>query len=196
MENRHTWQTRPLTSDDIPAIASIHQTELPDDFCAILGDRFLSALLYPGLLKVSDVALGTEQKGKLIAYVLFSQDEGFFSSLVFGNFWSFLSFVIPNLLKWRFLKYLLEVVLLVFKKDDRLKGHELAYIAVHKAYAGQGIGSELVRQSLAQLREKGFEHAWVKTLASTPENIRFYEKAGFEVLKTYLGRTYLTIRLH
>lgn len=56
----------------------------------------------------------------------------------------------------------------------------LATLAVHPEHQGTGIGSALLRDGLAQADRRGYP---ITVQASTPENVRFYERHGFEVIE-------------
>ena len=184
---------RDLTSDDLAEVAKIHLEELPDDFCSLLGKDFATNLFYPELFEVSDVALCVADDGGLRGFVFFSSDKGFLRRLATRHFFQMVRYSLPHVFEIKFLRYLFEVFILIFASDDRLCGAELAYIAVSGAHQGRGLGSELTKRGLSDLGEVGIHTCWVKTLASTPESVRFYEKVGFKLLKTHLGRAYLTI---
>ena len=56
----------------------------------------------------------------------------------------------------------------------------LATLAVQPEHQGTGIGSALLRDGLAQADRHGHP---VTVQTSTPENVRFYERHGFEVIE-------------
>ncbi|WP_454859298.1 GNAT family N-acetyltransferase [Promicromonospora soli] len=56
----------------------------------------------------------------------------------------------------------------------------LATLVVHPDHQGTGIGSALLRDGLAQADRRGHP---ITLQASTPENVRFYERHGFEVIE-------------
>lgn len=178
---------------DIPAVAKIHTEELPKDIGSILGMKFLEIIFYPELLQVSPVTVAAKnQKGEIKGFVLFSNDPSFLTTLIKKYFFRFILICLPKLWKLSFIQYVFEIFVLVFSKDTSLKGYELSYIAVSKSISGSGVGSQLVREAEVALREKNVSHIWVKTLRSTPENIKFYKKIGFSIFKEKMGRVYLT----
>lgn len=66
---------------------------------------------------------------------------------------------------------------------------EISWLAVEKKSQGLGIGSKLVRESLKNFSEKGFDVCYVKTLAETAEDEgyektrKFYKNLGFRTLE-------------
>ena len=191
--NRREITMREVESRDIPQIAAIHRAELPEDLCALLGKRFLEQIFYPELLLNSDAALCADGVDGVIGFVFFSSNEQFLRNLAIRHSLKILWYGLPNLGKAWFWRYAAEAVMLLTAKDDRLRGSELVYIAVSRAHQHAGVGSCLTRLGLAELRLRGIRRCWVKTLASTPMNVEFYEKLGFRQLKSHLGRVYLTL---
>ena len=193
--NEDSTHFRKLTPGDLGQVSRIHSEELPDDFISLLGETFLRDNFYPGLLKTADVALCGVHQGTITGFVVFSSDETFFSRLALDHWSALLRYSYTRLLQLKFLRYLFEVLLLLLVNDNRLRGPELVYIAVSRTWARKGLGSAMTRTALLDLHRSGVEMCWVKTLKKTPQNISFYESMGFQILKTYLGRTYMTIRL-
>ena len=169
--------------------------ELPDDFCSLLGKVFLSRIFYPELFKVSEVALCVADKKEVLGFVIFSSDKSFLRRLAINHFFIIIRYSLPHIFRIGFLRYLFEVIILLFSNDDRLHGCELSYIALSKDHQGQGFGEKLLKKGLSELSRKGNNYCWVKTLSTTSKSIRFYEKIGFELLKVQLGRTYFAINI-
>lgn len=184
---------RPLGPRDVEQVSRIHLEELPQDFCALLGPKFLSRVFYSELFKVSEVKLGiVDDRDDVCGFAVFSTDAGFLRRLIARRFlW------LPAVVDWRalvrpsFWSYLLEVMILLFTRDARLQGAELVYFAVSRNRRVGWLSFELIARGLAQLRESAIESCWLKTLESTPLVVRFYEMAGFQRLKLHLGRVYM-----
>ena len=191
-ENQRELTIREIEPRDILEVASIHRAELPDDLCALLGQRFLERVFYPELLHNSDAALCADD-GVVVGFVFFSSNEKFLRNLIIKYGLRIFWYSLPNLRRAWFWRYAAEAVMLLTVRDDRLRGSELVYIAVSRARQHAGIGSSLTRLGLAELRRRGIRRCWVKTLASTPLNVKFYEKLGFRRLKSHLGRVYLSL---
>lgn len=178
---------------DIDRIAQIHREELPDDFCALLGFDFLRRVYYPELLKVCDVKLGaTDEDDVVQGFAIFSSDEKFLRRLVTHH-----SIKMLQSIDWRacfrlsFFRYVIEVLILIFTPDDRLRGAEFSYFGVSKRHQGKWLGLKLIQQCFAELKNRGITYCWLRTLASTPQNVRLYERAGFKYSKVYLGRVFM-----
>jgi GNAT superfamily N-acetyltransferase len=60
---------------------------------------------------------------------------------------------------------------------------ELKSLAVLAAYRGRGVGSQLVRRSMARVREHGAERFLVATAAAHLDNLGFYQRLGFRMLR-------------
>ncbi|MCH8326819.1 MAG: GNAT family N-acetyltransferase, partial [Bacteroidetes bacterium] len=78
-----------------------------------------------------------------------------------------------------------------FAVDEIEEDFELSYIAIHSNYHGKGIGTNLVMRGISEMQKKGAKYCWVKTLSKTPETIHFYEKKGFNIYNTFIGRVFL-----
>ncbi len=184
----------PLTEEHYDQVARIHRSGLPDDFCSLLGIKFLEEIFYPELLS-SPLSFGlcSLNNERVSGFVVFTKDHDFFNNLIKSHFLVMLRYTARRLIHISFIKYVVEVVLLIFfkKRTEYEVDYELSYIAVHSEFQGHGIGSQLVREGLEQLKSLRAGYCWVKTLTNTPETIRFYEKLGFSVFQTFIGRTYL-----
>ena len=80
-------------------------------------------------------------------------------------------------------------------KEVNLKKNntELLIIAVKKSENNKGLGSQLINETLRKYKNffSDFNNVLVKTLTSTPQNIKFYEKNDFKIETTFFGRIYL-----
>ena len=54
-------------------------------------------------------------------------------------------------------------------------------MGVHQDFRGQGIGTQLLAQTMQKSRDKGLERIELEVYGSNESAIRFYEKAGFVV---------------
>ena len=65
---------------------------------------------------------------------------------------------------------------------DFADGKTTAYLCafrVRKEYRGQGLGSRLMQEALADLKERGFRRATIGAGKSEERNIRLYRRLGF-----------------
>ncbi|HUM10528.1 MAG TPA: GNAT family N-acetyltransferase [Myxococcaceae bacterium] len=60
---------------------------------------------------------------------------------------------------------------------------ELRSLAVLAPYRGLGLGSALVRRSIAWVRQHGAERLLVATAAANTETLGFYQRLGFRMLR-------------
>ena len=65
------------------------------------------------------------------------------------------------------------------QRDDHAAGAEILATAVAEDSTGRGIGSQLVRAAVDELRRRGARHAYVVTAADNRAAIRAYERGGF-----------------
>ncbi|HET8767096.1 MAG TPA: GNAT family N-acetyltransferase [Pedococcus sp.] len=72
-------------------------------------------------------------------------------------------------------------VLLLDGDDDGPGGARahLEQLAVHPDHGRRGIGSALVEEVCAQVRDRGFDRVTLRTFADIPWNGRFYARLGF-----------------
>jgi len=183
-----------VTEKDLAEIAKVHYAELPDDFCSLLGCKFLKNTFYPHLLSNKwSIGFCAKKNSELIGYIFFVKDEDYLTDIFKSNFFVFVYQMIKNCYKLYFLKYVFEIFLLLFirNKSEIEKDFELGYIAVHSNHHNKGIGTMLLEHGISELRKMNTTYCWVKTLSVTPETIHFYKKANFKIYNEVLGRTYL-----
>lgn len=190
-----TCSIRPIQAPDIPIIAKIHCTAMPADFCSILGEDFLSTIYYPQLIKNKN-HLGlcaVDTKNQIIGFVVFLKSPDFFRHLFFNYFLKLVVLGVQKIWNIRFIAQSIGIFVLIFFRSKKQceEDYELNYIAIDPACQGIGVGRRLVEQGLKHLADKGSTLCWVKTLSSTPKNVQFYEKNGFQIYDNTFGRVYL-----
>jgi ribosomal protein S18 acetylase RimI-like enzyme len=62
---------------------------------------------------------------------------------------------------------------------------EIERIYAIKEYIGKGVGAELMKRSIQEAQEKGFDCLWLGVWEENPRAIRFYEKFGFKKVSTH-----------
>jgi len=62
---------------------------------------------------------------------------------------------------------------------------ELTYIGIAPEARGQGIGSALLRQFLAAAHREGYARVTLSVETDNPTAIRMYQKAGFDIARTF-----------
>lgn len=123
----------PLTKKHYNQIARIHQSELPDDFCSLLGIKFLEEIFYPeffsSLFSFGPCSLNNES---VSGFVVFIKDRDFFINLIKSHFFVILRYSAHRQIHISFIKYVVEVVLLILikKRTEYEADYELSYIEV------------------------------------------------------------------
>ena len=56
--------------------------------------------------------------------------------------------------------------------------------SIHE-YIGKGVGAELMKRSIQEARERGFDCLWLGVWEENPRAIKFYEKWGFKKVTTH-----------
>ena len=85
--------------------------------------------------------------------------------------------------------YLHEGELLVAEEDGEvvgqllLTGEEIKSLAVVEPRRGAGVGRALVEHAVQRARERGADRLLVSTAAADTGNLRFYQRAGFRMLR-------------
>ena len=193
MTEDNGFRIRTASLSDCPAIARIHAQALPDDPATDLGIEFMSDILYPHLLRNSYSALVacSESSERVVGFLvigrplslarLLSQNPAFAAGLVRTG-------KVASRQLW---KKAWTVFRLGMRQPRDLPPCELQWIAVEKKWQGQGVGNSLLRQGIEALGNRGIRSVWVRTLVSTPENITFYQNAGFTENTRIMGRSFL-----
>jgi diamine N-acetyltransferase len=74
-------------------------------------------------------------------------------------------------------------------KDESIKGTntlELERIYALQEYLGKGIGKELMKASINEARERGFDRIWLGVWEKNQRAIDFYRKWGFKGVGTHV----------
>ena len=62
---------------------------------------------------------------------------------------------------------------------------EIERIYAVKEYIGKGVGAELMKRSIQEAKERGFDCLWLGVWEKNPRAIKFYEKWGFKKVSTH-----------
>lgn len=177
-----------LDVESLQTISKIQCEQLPNDLLSLCGVKLTEKFYQQHLELKNPIYIAWNDK-QIAGYVSFTQHH------YMGNF--FLNQIVPiaarlliQMFKQPTLLFYYLSVMYVMILAPSFEGIELAYIAVDQPFHGKGVGSELVKFAENDL----CQNLWVKTLLKTPQNIRFYEKNGFHLAKTLLGRAYLQKR--
>ena len=195
-EGTGTISIETYPADHVNQVSGIHYKELPDDFCSDLGLEVLKRVYYPHFLRSNPrVGLVALQGDRVCGFVAVAAASGFYTALVRGYPIRTLRYAIGALIRRpSFLRYIASVMALLFSKQSYQPEQtdvELLYEAVSAESQGLSIGSELIRRLFEQVHDlNGYDRCVVKTLESTPQTNRFYEKNGFEPLRRAFGRVW------
>lgn len=177
----------PMSNQHFERIASIHVQVLPRDIFALLGARHLKKNVYPQVM--------TRNVGSVVALV--EERVVGFVFVVSGSIWTptfwLASFGVLTKACLKHPTLLIDMLVVVFSKPRHLPTNEALWVCVKQGLQGRGIGKmmlDTVCASLGQQRSPG--GVFVRTLSSTPENVRFYEKCGFLKRRTFAGRVWLS----
>lgn len=185
-------RVRPLTGDDVGAMARIHVDALPTDFVALLGERYARETFYPAVLRGGGFGIVAEDREGVAGFVLFAPPgHSLLADLGAGGLWRTAKAVIARRFDLAFFRYAVDVLVMMLRMGAGFPGTELAYIAVRPGQQSRGLGSRLTEEGITESARRGHQRVWVKTLCSTPETVRFYVKLGFSLLVVLQGRCIL-----
>jgi len=177
----------------IDEVAEIFESELPMDFCSVMGPGFLRRYFLPYFLD-ADPHIGyvAIDQGRVVGFVLGAKATGYYVSFTKKHPVILAKYSLAACIRdIRNLGYFLGVGRVMFGTDAfKPFSHdlELLYISVAEDCQGRGIGLGLVRELLREAQRLGFARCVVKTLTATENTNRFYRKCGFEPLHRHQGR--------
>lgn len=193
-----------LYPNHIEEIQSIWVESLPENMKSILGNSIIKIYLNKFFRSKSSLGFGLFKSKELAGFVLFGDDSKIlneilkekFIYLIFSFFSKFLTLNLKSVYRY------FEVVLFMFfarsfEKELNNKNTELLIIGFKKNYQNKGLGTFMMNENFSKNKNyfSLFKNIYVKTLKSTPQNIRFYEKNNFKVIKEIFGRIYLKLNI-
>jgi len=187
--------TEDLTPEHLDQVARIHSEALPDDIASLFGSRFLNKALYPTMFESADVCIGAFTDGELVGFVFFSSDESLYTAVIRRHFMLMAWAGLLKLASVPFLMNAFSVARYMISSGAPPGGSELAYVAVSPEHQRRGVGSLLIQEGMDRLRSMGIRKCWLKTLESTPENVKFYEALGFKTVQIKQKRVILVREL-
>jgi ribosomal protein S18 acetylase RimI-like enzyme len=185
-----------MLESDIPRVAEIHHRALPRDYCSQLGLEFLRDHFYPHFLAEPGAIGIVAGSGEPDGFVVGAPALGYYGRLVRGRWvglitaWARTRAQHPSRLGSD-----LDVARLLLNPGALRPGErdaELLYIAVDPSAQRRSLGSRLTAGLLGRLSAEPYDRCLVKTLAATPETVRFYERNGFSTVEQQLGRVWLS----
>ena len=179
------------------------QTHL-ENLKSIIGKNIVKKYLTKYFKNNKNKGFGLVDSHGLIAFVLFGKDSSIIKEIFLENIFFIFKSFFTNLIKLKinYVKSYINSFLFIFfsKKYEKILNTtdlELLIISVNEINQGNGLGSLLIRSVLKEKKKylSMYKNIFVKTLKSTPLNIKFYQKNKFVFLKEIFGRMYLNIKL-
>jgi len=174
------------------AIAELHKDCLPNDFLTLLGEDFLIKYYNCIFDQNNSLILGRFSENNLVGVIAFCSTEWSIFQFAKSNVLFFFKKCLIAAKNLKFTVYIIEVLVL-FLINKPHANFELQYIFVDRNYRQKNIGADLINYGIAEInrrQHKSFDII-VKTLKSTKENIYFYQKNGFNIVKIFCGRVWL-----
>ena len=191
---------RPANEFDKHYIASIHFNSLGKDAVAILGIKYLEDIFYSYLFsKAATLCFVAIDKdtNRVCGFVIGGPEQNTYKHMILDNFLKTIrSIFISTIKKPENIFYFFSIlILLFFGKGYKYQNSdfELQYIAIEDKWQGKGVGRALAKRILTRA-SKSYKKCIVKTLISTPINIKFYEKIGFKKCLVIGNRIWLEFK--
>jgi ribosomal protein S18 acetylase RimI-like enzyme len=180
-----------LTHFDFEEMALVLESCLPDDvFIRLIGRDLMTGLVLPYLSENGKLFTRLDGNKKLVAIMILGHFSFRFVCRVVISGSREILRGFRDFKRSNFKDFFAATLYLLC--DTRNSGSiEIMWIAVQDYNRGIGIGSRLLRDLDYYLAHSDYDYVVVKTLVSTPKNIRFYEKAGFKIILTRFGRVKL-----
>jgi ribosomal protein S18 acetylase RimI-like enzyme len=170
--------TRRGGADDAHAIAALHAERIADGFLVTLGPRFLDRLYRRMVRSDHAFVVVTDDADGLTGFVGIAKGTGrFYRDFMLRDGLMAVASSAPALVRaprrvWETLRY-------GALPDNDLPAAEVLAIAVAARAEGSGLGGELLRAALAQLRRDDIDAVRVVTATDNTAALRMYERVGF-----------------
>lgn len=176
-------------------IAEIHKKEISFGFLSTLKKSFLTKLYSAVIRSPYGFCLVAKEKEKVIGFVsgvtnidrlyLYFLRRYFFHSTVV---------LLPQVFNFKNLRKILETLFYPIRKigsfvkkgtkKEKLPKAELLSIAIDKNFQRQGLGGELIKGFISEMKKRKVKEFKVIVGENLMPAINFYEKHGFEFIKT------------
>ncbi|MBU0651163.1 GNAT family N-acetyltransferase [bacterium] len=185
-------EIKEFKSEHISEVSKLFLKELSQAFSANLGLEFLEKIYFPYFFsKKESIGFIAFAEGRLVGFILASDDKGFYGLLIKKNPIIFLRYCFKVLVKkpW-FLFYIFSICFVAGASlpIQTKKNAELLYMAVDRDYQRREIGKKLLESLENRLNEKKYYNLVVQTLLKTPNAQKFYLKNDFIKIKKGWGR--------
>lgn len=193
---------RRATLADVPDLARIHSTSLPNDFLPSLGLRFLKRLYYPAALQSAHgVTLVADMDGQAIGFLTVAHDSaGFTRDIHRGRYPILAGYAVRRALRNPLHLCLSARVLLSALRgaSDPIEA-EMVFLGTDPncPFRRRGMGRQLVQEGLKYLAERGVGLCRTRTLASNTAAINLFTRLGFRVCRQFssLGKRYVRMEV-
>lgn len=191
-----------LSDPDIARAAALHVDSIDDSLPALLGGSLVRRL-YRYLDSSDSELVLVERVGEQVESVcVVSFDPGSLqrriarataSELVWRAVWAVFAKPLFRTLLWNVARDA------IVGTEQQAKAPEITYVFTNPQFRGQRLGQRLVERVDAELRDRGFDCYFVKTL-DDPSNraIRFYDENGFDRFGSRIegGRRFVEFQKH
>lgn len=175
---------RLMTEDDLNDVVRVHMKSFKDFFLTFLGERFLQ-VYYKGVINYNDAIKvvyleANEVKGFVVGTM---NPAGFYSSLLKRDWFRFGIASIPAI--FRKPKSVFRLVRALTRPSTTPKERgvaELSSMAVLPDIQGKGIGRELVKAFIRDVRKHAGTAIYLATDARNNDAVNaFYQRIGFKI---------------
>jgi len=187
-----------ITKNDLDNIAECWADSLPFNIHTIVGKKIIKAYLNYFFENEFNIGYKITTNAQIDGFVLYGNEKIINQKIMKKHFFEILISFFRNLFLFNFKKifqYFDVFLFLIFTKNYEYlkKDIELISICVLKNKQNKGLGTKLIQNSFAKSNfVSKYKKIYVQTLLSTPNNINFYKKNGFEQEKIIYGRIYLS----
>lgn len=186
-----TWRIIPLSTGHLGSVVDLHLRSFPGFFLSFLGKKFLSEFYRSYVSSESSIGLiAVDESTNIVlgAVVGPLEPEGYFRRLVLRRWWAFALASLPAVVKRPAIVF--RLFRAVHYRGDSPLGQSLALlssIAVAPEAQGLGIGQELVKAWLQEVRCRGGQGAFLTTDAEANEAVNcFYQRLGWKLDCTFV----------
>jgi ribosomal protein S18 acetylase RimI-like enzyme len=181
------FEMTPISSKHFAEIAELQVCVLPEDLFSLFGKSQLEHAVYPYVMNFVAESRVAVLQHRVVGFA-------FLLSKSFLNI-TFLAKCIRQLIlvAIRRPRIFVGSAKALLSRPRGLPQNELLWVCVQPEFQGIGIGRTLVKDLAKAFATKNHESILVRTLEKTPENIRFYESLGFQIVGISSGRVWLVL---
>jgi len=166
--------------EDSLLIALIHQKELTKGFLSSLGPKSLSKFYEAIITSESAFCFVAKEEGQVVGFISGVIDmKKFQKDFLKRYFFVFLPLLVPKMVEVSNVKKIIEN-LLYPKKTQDLPAAELFTIATKSKFQGRGIGNNLLKSFIKEMKKRKISVFKVLVGKDLPA-VKFYQKNNFEL---------------